>query len=108
MEADKRATRPKATLDTILSTMERGFAAVAGDIADIKSTMAAKDDVRVIVAEELAPIHGELKSIRRDLDDLRQKVENVVGFRKEIDHALERLAGIEKYLGFGKEYVCTS
>jgi hypothetical protein len=103
MEADKRATRGKATLDTILSTMERGFAAVAGDIADIKSTMATKDDVRAIVAEELAPIHAELKSIRRDLDDLREKVENVVGFRKEIDHALDRIAAIEKHLGINKK-----
>src|ERR1700674_5787988 len=98
MHADKRAASSKATLDTILSTMERGFAAVAGDVADIKSTMATKDDVRAIVAEELAPIHAELKSIRRDLDDLREKVENVIGFRKEIDHALERIRAIEKHL----------
>jgi hypothetical protein len=33
----------------------------------------------------------ELRGIRRDLDDLREKVENVSGFRKEIDHALERI-----------------
>jgi hypothetical protein len=58
MKADKRATGRKTTLDTILSTVERGFAAISGDIADIKSTMATKDDVRAIVAEELAPIHA--------------------------------------------------
>jgi hypothetical protein len=65
--------------------------------------MATKQDVRAIVAEELAPIHAELKSIRRDLDDLREKVENVVGFRKEIDHALERIRAIEKHLGLDKK-----
>jgi len=27
-----------------------------------------------------------------------EKVENVSGFRKEIDHALERIASIEKHL----------
>jgi predicted amidohydrolase len=31
---------------------------------------------------------------RRELDDLREKFENVSGFRKEIDHALERVAEI--------------
>ena len=93
----------KTTLDTILSTVEGGFAAVASDIADIKSTMATKDDVRAIVHEELRPIWSELKSIRSDLDDLAEKVENVIGFRKEIDHALERIAAIEKHLGLDKK-----
>jgi hypothetical protein len=53
--------------------------------------------------EELAPIHAELKSIRRDLDDLREKVENVVGFSKEFDHAFERIAAIEKHPGVEKK-----
>jgi hypothetical protein len=30
-------------------------------------------------------------------------LENVSGFRKEIDHALERIAAIEKNLGFDKK-----
>ena len=65
-----KKTAPTATLANILSTvkrglatlegtMERNFAAVAEDIADIKSTMATKDEVRAIVREELAPIHAE-------------------------------------------------
>jgi hypothetical protein len=41
--------------------------------------------------------------LRRHLDDLIEKVENVSGFRKEIDHALERIAGIEKHLGIDKK-----
>ena len=106
----------KVTLNTVLSTMERGFAAVASDIADIKATMATKtelaavrrematkDDVRAIVQSELSPIRSELKSIRHDLDDLTQKVENVIGFRQEIDHALERIAAIEDHLGIQKK-----
>jgi hypothetical protein len=44
-----------------------------------------------------------LISIRRDLDDLRERVANVSGFRKEIDHALERIAAIEKHLGIDKK-----
>jgi hypothetical protein len=53
--------------------------------------------------EELAPIHAELKSIRRDLDDLREKVKNVVGFSKKFDHALERIAATEKHPGVEKK-----
>ena len=48
-------------------------------------------------------LSAKLKSIRRDLDDLREKVENVSGFQKEIDHALERIAAIEKHLGLDKK-----
>jgi hypothetical protein len=123
MATKKPTKKTKASLATVLSTvkrgfadlegkMVRGFAAVADDIAEIKSTMATKGDiadmatkadVRAIVRDELAPIRSELKSIRHDLDDLREKVENVIGFQKEIDHALERIAAIEKHLGINKK-----
>jgi hypothetical protein len=50
--AGKKLTKMrKATLDSILSTVERGFAAVAGDIAAERAT---KADVRAIVREEIA------------------------------------------------------
>ena len=39
------------------------------------------------------------KMIRRDLNDLAEKYENVSGFRKEIDHVIERVRAIEKHLG---------
>jgi hypothetical protein len=68
-------------------------------------------DVSAIVRDELAPIRLELKSIGSDLDDLREKVENVIGFQKENDYALERIAAIEKHLGIDKKiaaYVVSS
>ena len=34
---------------------------------------------------------------------LTANVENVVGYRKEIDYALERIAAIEKHLGIEKK-----
>jgi predicted component of type VI protein secretion system len=34
----------------------------------------------------------ELHTIRTELDDLQEKVDNITGYRKEIDHALERIA----------------
>ena len=58
-----------------------------------------REEVPSIIAEELKPIRAELSSIRRDLDGLSTKVENMSGFSKEIDHALERIARIEKHLG---------
>ena len=98
-------TAKETTLDTILFTMERGFAAVASDIGEMKSeigevrsTMATNEDVRTIVNQEMGPIRSELRLIRDELDDLSEKFENVSGFRKEIDHALERIAAIEKQL----------
>ena len=59
-------TAKETTLDTILSTVERGFAAVASDIGEmkseiremkseigeVKSAMVTKEDVRTIVNEE--------------------------------------------------------
>jgi septation ring formation regulator EzrA len=68
--------------------------------------MATKDDVSRVddrlaqvehqlekVDTRLSSIESELRLIRRDLDDLREKFENVFGFRKEIDHALKRIVG---------------
>jgi septation ring formation regulator EzrA len=79
-------------------------------LTHVVAHMATKEDVRAIVREELKPvearlasIESELRSIRRDLDDLREHVENVTGFQKEIDHALERIAAIEKHLGIDKK-----
>ena len=72
------------------------------DIVDLRKTMATKEDIANL-AGQLTSVERELKSIRRDLDDLREKVENVSGFQKEIDHALERIAAIEKHLGINKK-----
>jgi predicted nucleic acid-binding Zn-ribbon protein len=106
---EKKSTSEIAHLTAIV---ERGFAALTEDIADakeniadIRNTMATKADVQAIVHEELSSIRAELKSIRTDLDDLTEKFENVLGYRKEIDHALERISAIEKHLGLDKKKI---
>jgi hypothetical protein len=48
MAAKNPTKKRKASLDIILSTVERGFTAVAEDIANIKSRMATKDDIGAI------------------------------------------------------------
>ena len=40
------------------------------------------------------------------LYDLSEKVENILGYRKEIDHALERVGAIEKHLGLERKIFC--
>ena len=65
---------------------------------DLKQ-FATKDEVRMIVREELR----DVKAIRAELDELSEKVDNIAGYRKEIDHALERIAAIEKHLGLNKK-----
>jgi hypothetical protein len=61
--------------------------------------MATKEDIANLGGQPTG-IERELKSIRRDLDDL----ENFLGFQKEIDHALERIDAIEKHLGIEKKF----
>jgi hypothetical protein len=53
----------------------------------------------------LLPSAPNFKSIRGDLDDLLEQFENEPGYWKEIDHALERIAAIEKHLGLDKKIV---
>jgi hypothetical protein len=42
-------------------------------------------------------------SIHREVETVQQELKNVGGFGKEIDHALERIAAIEKHLGINKK-----
>jgi hypothetical protein len=47
---------------------------------------------------QMTSIERDLKQISRDLYELADKVKNIAGYRKEIDHAPERIAAIEKHL----------
>lgn len=108
------ASKKPSEIAQLSKTVERGFAALAEDIAGIKETMATKNGIAEIkrtmaTKEQLAAlgtqvtgIERELKSTRRELLDLMDKFDNVIGYRKEIDHALERIAAIEKHLGLDK------
>ena len=95
----------------------------------IKERMATKEDVRDIareviraevppmieaviqktvppmIEEALRPIYRELRAIRDDLENLRDRVKDMAGYRKEIDYAFERIAAIEKHLGIDRKQV---
>jgi hypothetical protein len=107
MAAKKKPTKkPKATLDSVLSTVERGFAdlegkmkrgfaAVAEDITDIKSKMATKDDIA---------------DVRREMatkDDINRLDTKLTKFEeREIDKRLQlevRVSAVEKHLGLDKK-----
>src|SRR5262245_35823204 len=89
------------TLVEIGETLEFivGRMATKSDLAELRQTIATKDDVRTIVREETHDIRAELASIRRELKDLTGKVGNIIGLPKEIDHALDRIRRIERHLG---------
>jgi len=44
-----------------------------------------------------------VSAIHNDLDSLKKTAANTAGLTKEIDHALERIAAIEKHLGINKK-----
>jgi hypothetical protein len=83
----------------------------------IKERMAAKSDLEDLATntditqledkiEKLATKNDLVqveRSISRELDDIKGQLKNVGGFGKEIDHALERIAAIEKHLGINKK-----
>jgi hypothetical protein len=69
-------------------------------LADLRSEL--RTDIAAL-GTQAASMERDLKSIRRDLNDLMDKVDNIMGFRKEIDHALERIVAIEKHLGISRK-----
>ena len=78
----------------------------------IKDRMLTKDDgatksniatLGAEMKEGFRDVRSELQALRRELDELREKSENISGFGKEIDHALERIATIEKHLGIRRK-----
>ena len=95
-----KKTTPEEIAETLGYIVEH--MATKDDIADIRKEMATKAQVATL-ADQVTGIERDLKSIRRELNDLMEKFENVAGFRKEIDHALERIAAIEKRLGLNKK-----
>lgn len=67
-------------------------------LAYVVEHMATKDNLAAL-AGQVTSIEQDLKAIRRDLNNLAEEVENISGYRKEIDHAFERIGAIEKHLG---------
>jgi predicted nucleic acid-binding Zn-ribbon protein len=116
------ATKPKSTvtLDALAALIshtaasaDTKFAALAEDIADIKSSMATKDDIADLKSEmtdrfehvddQLRDITSEIAVIHRRIGRLEEQGASNAGFAKEIDHLLARVAEIEQHLGLNKK-----
>jgi hypothetical protein len=84
MHAKKKPIKKsKATLDSVLSTIERGFAAVADDITDIKSKMATKDDINRLDTK-LAKFEERETDKRLQLEVRVSAIEKPLGLDKKI------------------------
>ena len=95
-----------AAKETTLNELGETLAYVVEHMATKEDLAALRGELKSDIAalsEQVASIERELRQIRRDLDNLAAKVENIIGYRKEIDHALERIAAIERHLGINKK-----
>ena len=78
-----------------LSEFIRDHLVTKSDLAGFKVELDDK-------SEKLAT-KNDITALNRELESIKQQLVNVKGFGKEIDHALERIAAIEKHLGRNKK-----
>jgi hypothetical protein len=96
-------------LDHIVSHMgtKDEIAGVKGEIRDPKAEMLDEfEDVDTRFSanhDQLRDISSEIAVIHRRVERLAELGASNAGFAREIDHALERIAAIEKHLGLDKK-----
>jgi predicted nucleic acid-binding Zn-ribbon protein len=102
------------TLNQLGEMIERGFKAVADDVARLDTRI---DYLRTEMIdrfdhankqfdkthEHVRDISSEIAVIHRRAERLEEQGASNAGFAKEIDHLLTRVAEIEKHLGIGKK-----
>jgi hypothetical protein len=93
MAAKNPNKKRKATLDAILSTVERGFAAVAEDIVAIKDDIA---DVKSTLADHTKILNDHT----RDLAFIKKDLTTNLDKRLQLE---VRVSAIEKHLGLDKK-----
>jgi hypothetical protein len=83
------------------------LAAANQKIDDLKTEMSDQfehvDKQFAATNDRLRDISSEIAVIHRRVERLDELGASNAGFSKEIDHALERIAAIEKHLGLGKK-----
>ena len=95
MAAKNPTKKRKATLDSILSTVERGFAAVSEDIVAIKDDIA---DVKSTLADHTKILNDHTRDLAIIKKDLTTNLD------KRLQLAV-RVSAIEKHLGLDKKIV---
>jgi flagellar biosynthesis chaperone FliJ len=105
MVSKKRGAKNKTEMQE-LSEFIRDHMATKSDLADFKVELNTDFTQLEDKLEKLATkndVAALNRSISRELEAITQQQKNVSGFGKEIDHALERIAAIEKHLGITKK-----
>ena len=92
----------EVTLDDLAQMMERGFAAIAGDIADIRDHMATKDDVADLRHEVKVEFDDTRAELRGKLDGINRRLDTDAMIRSDLKLP-ERLAAVERHLGLNRE-----
>jgi phage shock protein A len=95
-------TMPKKRTSSLQTLIERGFKAVAEDIADLRKDMATKDDVREIVREELKPIETRLAAVEGKVAGIDRRLDTEA-IRRDDEKIPTRVEKIEKHIGIGKK-----
>lgn len=86
------------TLDHLANIVERGFAAVADDMDEMKRTMATKEDI-LRIETRLVSIEQELKGIKERLTRLETDVEKFGSrYKEDIEELWKHVVAIEKRL----------
>src|SRR5215831_5434992 len=100
----------ETTLNELGEKIDRGFKAVADDIARIDTRI---DDLRAEMIDQFdhadkqfEKTHDRLRDISSEITVIHRRVERLeelgasnAGFAKEIDHLLARVTAIEEHLG---------
>ena len=86
--------------------VEKGFAAVAEELADKPDREDMRDIVRNELRVELTPIREALGGIEIDLRDIKERlaaveetVSGLTGYAKELDELRGRISDIERHIG---------
>ncbi|MBI5469999.1 hypothetical protein HY968_01595 [Candidatus Kaiserbacteria bacterium] len=94
------AQEMKKGFSLVNQNIERGFAAVAEDIAELRTE--SRGDV-ISLMEKLISIEAEIRDIKRKLDSLEEQAQGMKGYAKEIDELRDRIREIERHIGLKKK-----
>jgi hypothetical protein len=89
-----------------MAAKETTLAEVGEMLAHVVEHMATNDELKEFreeTAENFRALRAEVADVRRDVEELKSRADNSAGYSKEIDHALARIAAIEKHLGIEKK-----
>ncbi|WP_157083464.1 hypothetical protein [Bradyrhizobium manausense] len=94
------------TLASIEKAIQTGFAAVAEDIADLRTELSdfrnEFNDFRNETNQNFRDLRAEVADLRRDVEELRDRIGNVEGYAKEIDLLMSRISVLEQKVGISK------